>query len=449
MRRKHRVVALAAMLALAAPALALEGVYEPLPLEKKMDHELLKDAAELTDYFERRGLRYADAQLEDYVREVAATLTPQPADPYIDYRFYVFRDPSPNAFALPDGQIYINTGMLARLRDEAQLASLLAHEINHVAGHHSIVHTRVHHRQGVATAVLTGILSAVGTNLAALADLGQNLAFTMAALGYSRDLEEEADRRGFERVLAANYDVRAMPELFMILYEDPEGERPPERTKWSTHPRLQDRAGYLTELASGVDPARSLNSLRNAERYHAQTRGVALLTAQDYLRADYPRTALALVRNLLQRYPDDAEVHAALGEAYHVLGARAEYDDPDELTNREKRSNRNARVRKTRAERRDKRLETEAGQANFAANLASAEQAYLDALERDEDFAPAHRGLGAVYDDQQRTRDAARAYLRYVRLAPGASDRRIIIARLKELKEQLSTEDGAADQDHE
>lgn len=437
MMRIRLNVALAATLTLAAPVAALEGVYDPVPLEKKLDYELIKDAGELTGYFERRGLVYEEDALEAYVREVAVALVPAATDEYINYRFHVFRDPSANAFALPDGQIYINTGMLARLQDEAQLAALIAHEINHVAGHHSIIHTRAHHRQGVASAVLTGVLSAVGTNLAALADLGQNLAFTMAALGYSRDLEEEADRRGFDIVHRAGYDVRAMPELFMILYEDPEGERPPERTKWSTHPRLQDRAQYLSELAAGVD---TINLHRHAERYRERTRDVALLTVHDYLRADYPRTALAMVRTLQERYADDPQIHAALGEAYHVLGARSEYEDLDEVTNREKRINRNQRARKTRDERRAARLDTDEGRANFEANLEHAEQAYLAALELDDGFAPAHRGLAAVYEDQGRTRDAAREYLRYVRLAPDASDKRVVMEKLKTLSAQLRTD---------
>ena len=90
----------------------------------------------------------------ELVRRVGHALRPPPSDDYIEYEFFVLRDPSPNAFALPNGHIYVHTGMLARLRDEDQLAALLAHEINHVAGHHGIVDHRATRKKAIAGMVL-------------------------------------------------------------------------------------------------------------------------------------------------------------------------------------------------------------------------------------------------------------------------------------------------------
>src|SRR5262245_43805018 len=114
------------------------GVYEPLPITKDEEH-LVKEANDLGGYFATQALLYPDSEVLSVVRRVGHEIRPRPSDDYIEYEFFVLRDPSPNAFALPNGHVYVHTGMLARLRDEAQLACLLAHEISHVAGHHGIL----------------------------------------------------------------------------------------------------------------------------------------------------------------------------------------------------------------------------------------------------------------------------------------------------------------------
>jgi predicted Zn-dependent protease len=93
--------------------------------------------------FARRSLLYAGSAIVDLVRRIGHELAPAPTDDYINYEFFVIRDPSPNAFAFPNGPIYIHTGMLARMDDESHLAALLAHEINHAAGHHTILSHRI------------------------------------------------------------------------------------------------------------------------------------------------------------------------------------------------------------------------------------------------------------------------------------------------------------------
>jgi predicted Zn-dependent protease len=114
------------------------GVYEPLPINER-EKELIDSSNELEGYFSSQSLIHRDEALLALVERVGRELAPPPTDPYIHYQFFVLRDPSPNAFSLPNGHVYVQTGMLARLEDSAQLAALLAHEINHVAGHHSIL----------------------------------------------------------------------------------------------------------------------------------------------------------------------------------------------------------------------------------------------------------------------------------------------------------------------
>ncbi|MEM7284442.1 MAG: M48 family metalloprotease, partial [Pseudomonadota bacterium] len=115
------------------------GIYHRVEIMKDDEAEVITNSEELEELFKRRGLVYQDPKVTEWVSRIGEMVAPDSTDPYINYRFFVLRDPTPNAFALPDGQIYIHTGMLARLHNEAQLACLLGHEVVHVAGHHGIL----------------------------------------------------------------------------------------------------------------------------------------------------------------------------------------------------------------------------------------------------------------------------------------------------------------------
>ena len=195
------------MLSFAAGASA-EGVYEPVPLKDK-EHRLIEESRELHGYFERQSLLYTEPRVVELVASVGRSLAPPSTDDYIEYRFFVLRDPSPNAFALPNGDIYMHTGMLARLTDTAQLAAILAHEVNHVAGHHSIVNFRAANKKIVAGMVLTGVLGGIGAVI--------STGLTASMYGFSRELEQEADDHAVPLMVASPYDAQALPEIYGVL----------------------------------------------------------------------------------------------------------------------------------------------------------------------------------------------------------------------------------------
>lgn len=430
MTRKSQNLLVNALLAAAAwawqavPAYG-DGVYEPVPL-KDGEQRLIDESRELNGYFARQSLLYGDARAVDFVADIGRSLAPPPADDYVEYRFFVLRDPSPNAFALPNGDIYMHTGMLARLTDTAQLAAILAHEVNHVAGHHGIVNFRSTNKKIVASMVLTGVLGGLGSVIST------GLAASM--YGFSRELEQEADDRAVGLLTMSPYDARALPEIYAVLAQDYEGITPRMPTIWSTHPQLEARAARTREQTAGAP-----DGLRETDQYDATMFAVRTMTIRDYIQDDYPRTALALAQTLAGRYPEQVELAMLVGDSWAAMGALSEIDE-QELSNRERARNANRRVMRTRQEREAALLKTPEGHAALRSNLGEARAAYEHALALDASFAPAHRGLGQVAERLGEPRAAAAAYVEYLRKAPDATDRTLIVERLRTLRDQLRTE---------
>lgn len=402
----------------AAPA---TGVYDSVPITRDEQH-LIEEANELGGYFAAQSLLYNDPQVLALVRRVGHEIRPRPTDDYIEYEFFVLRDPSPNAFALPNGHVYVHTGMLARLRDEAQLAGLLAHEISHVAGHHGILEHRATKKKTIAGMVLGGMggwggLIAVGLQT--------------SVYGFSRELEQEADNHAVVLLRDSRYDAHALPEVFDILGHDYEGLDQRVPTMWSTHPEIRARAVTSRALVAGL-PTRE----RPVDEFEQTVFALRTLTVQDYIQDDYAQTALALAESLVERYPDDPRLLYLLGDAWQGMGAQRRLD-VDELTDSDKRHIRRDRARKTRAQRLAEQLAAEGGQEAYAENLARAEDAYRRVLALDAGFSEAHRGLGEVYEQLSKNREAAEQYVVYVRAAPEAADRPIVVGRLRTLTAKL------------
>jgi len=407
-------------------AAAADGVYEPVPLKDK-EHRLIEESNELNGYFARQSLLYTDPRIVELVAGIGTSLAPPPVDDYVHHRFFVLRDPSPNAFALPNGDVYMHTGMLARLADKAQLAAVLAHEVNHVAGHHSVLEFRSANKKLVASMVLTGVFGGLGGLISS--------GLYTSMYGFSRELEQEADDRAVALLRASPYEPQALPEIYDILAKDYEGITPRVATIWSTHPQLEARAARTRGQVAGAPAGR-----RDAAEFDALVLPIRTMTIRDYIQDDYPRTAMALARDLSARFPDEPELLQLLGDAWGAMGPLTEFDE-EQLSNRERARNANRRLMRTRQERAAELLKTQEGQAALRANLGQARATYERVLALDANYASANRGLGEVAEQLGETRVAAAAYVEYLRKAPDASDRPVILQRLRTLRDQLRTEE--------
>jgi predicted Zn-dependent protease len=178
---------------------------------------------------------YRDAAVQRYVADIGTRTARCAGCEGLGWQFKVLDSRQINAFALPGGKVYITRGLLAKLENEAQLVSILGHEIAHVARGHALQQLqRVQALQdGPIVAAMVAGSSKGGIN-----------PFIAGLRKYSRDQEREADLSGLNCVARQGYDPHAMLRTMEIL-KDACGIESPETL--STHPTSDNRRQYLEQ----------------------------------------------------------------------------------------------------------------------------------------------------------------------------------------------------------
>ncbi|MBW4648967.1 MAG: M48 family metalloprotease [Kastovskya adunca ATA6-11-RM4] len=173
---------------------------------------------------------YRNPEINRYVNNIGQQLAKQSSRPNIPYTFQVVADDSINAFATMGGFVYVNTGLMAAADNEAQLASVMAHEIGHITERHAL-------KQARQSAVASGVAAAAGLDRNTLVQIGVDLALRRPN---SREDELEADREGLKMLRGAGYAPSAMVEFMEKLLQ-----KRSVPTFLSTHPATSDRIGTL------------------------------------------------------------------------------------------------------------------------------------------------------------------------------------------------------------
>ncbi len=191
-----------------------------------------------------------DVELQAYVTRLGLLLARTSQRPDLPWSFAVIDDPTPNAFALPGGFVYVTRGMMALMSNEAQLVSVLGHEIAHVtARHHVTSFSRMQLAQiglGVGSTLFPQI-----QQLGGVAGTGLQLLF----LQHGRDAERQADDLGFGYTLDHGYAVREMVNVFTSLERmgGIEGQSP--IPGWlMTHPAPGDRIRAVEARLAALGP---------------------------------------------------------------------------------------------------------------------------------------------------------------------------------------------------
>ena len=392
----------------------------------KVDLDLLEQINLLDKRFEKDGLVYHEASLDTYLNLVGNRVVAERQLENVDWKFHILRDPTPNAFALPNGSIYVNTGLLALLDDEGQLASVLAHEMTHVARRHTYMQNRSLRKKILAINILGTIAAwnpvggAAGTAINLIANISP-LMLALSIFGYSRELEKEADTEGLKNLMAAGYAPEEMVNSFKLLQKDIEGEQ--INSFYSDHPRLQDRVNYTSAIIGTSASKMSAEQLRDAKaQYLTQMEKVDRHDVELAINAGRFRTAVFVSQKLVDLHPDSSENLFYLAESYRELGPRVAELTPKELTGGAKKKAAKNQRKRTLEEQEAELLKTPAGQQAWKANQEKSEKLYLRALELDRFNSRAHRGLGMLYEKIGKKDQAAREYGKYLELAPNAID---------------------------
>jgi predicted Zn-dependent protease len=196
---------------------------------------------------------YYDEELQAYVNRIGQELAKASDRPHLEYTFTIIDSNDINAFATPGGYVYINRGLMAYMTTEAQLASVLAHEIGHIAARHASRQKTA----GTAAKTVSNILAALvayqtGSSQAANAVLDTSaIASTALVRGYGRDMELEADELGASYLAMTGYDPEAVAEMIGVLKDHENFSRLKAKESgekyrgyhglFSTHPRNDQR----------------------------------------------------------------------------------------------------------------------------------------------------------------------------------------------------------------
>lgn len=192
---------------------------------------------------------YADPALQRYVDGIGQRLARQAHRPGLPWTFTVVDSPAVNAFALPGGFVYVTRGILPFLRDEAELAAVLGHEVGHVDARHSAAAYSQQALFGQGLGVL-GVFVPKARSFQGLADV----AFGLMFLKNSRGNELEADQLGVGYAAAAGWDPGAMPDLLGTLgrLDEATGSRRGVPNWALTHPPAADRVARVQDAVAGA-----------------------------------------------------------------------------------------------------------------------------------------------------------------------------------------------------
>jgi predicted Zn-dependent protease len=264
------------------------------------------------------GAYIIDPSLNQYVDKVGQSLAKLSGQPNLPYEFVVLNNDVPNAWALPGGKIAINRGLLVLLKDEAQLAAVLGHEVVHSAARHG------------ASQMSQGMLLQLGTQV--IGQVADNNTYSqIAGLGasaiqarYGRSQELEADHYGINYMAEAGYNPQAAVELqqtFLRLSKDR------SQGNWlndlfSSHPpsaeRVQKNKARAAQLPKGkrnkISYQRAIKQiLADKEAYKTHAEAIAQAKKKTW------KSALKLTQKAIKLQPKEARFHITKGRLLNEM----------------------------------------------------------------------------------------------------------------------------------
>lgn len=320
----RRPLALLLSLALAFPAHAAGlpdlgdvGAADFSPAtERQMGEQIIREIRNDPAYLD-------DPEIEEYVNRLGRRLAAVSQNPQQDFTFFVVKDATLNAFALPGGYIGVHTGLLLAAESESELASVLGHEIAHVTQRHiaQIVGKQSQSSMLMLASLLVAVLAAKSNSQVSEAAIAAGQAGALQSqLGYSRDFEREADRVGLQTLASAGFDVRGMPSFFERLQRNGRLYENNAPAYLRTHPLTTERIADMENRATAL-PYRQVPDSTDFGYVRAKLR------AQNGL----PGDAVRELEGQVEQHPGDVALRYGLGRALLRAGR---LDDASALVER-------------------------------------------------------------------------------------------------------------------
>jgi len=327
------------------------------------------------------GMIYRNKDIEEYLNSVIRKLASPVQLKAVPIRVSVIRERICNAFAFPNGRIYIHSGMLAAMENEAQLATLLGHESVHALNRHTLYELRDAKGKTAFSATLGAL---TGGFLLPFGQLG-----ALASIrGYSRDMESEADTEGFRMLVRAGYDPTEATKIFIILQKEAAAEDIKEAFFFASHPKLQDRIDNYEYLLKSEHAGRRVGDT-NTERFLRGIGPLLLDSAEWDIKAGRYENARGSIGRYISGNGETARSVFLLGESYRQSGQKE--DAP------------------------------------------KAVEYYLKAVTIDQFYPDPHRIIGMLAYKRNDREQARKSLERYLELSPNAADRGYIKEMLKNL----------------
>jgi beta-barrel assembly-enhancing protease len=217
-----------------------------------LEHEIALGKG-LAQEVERSSKLIDDPVITEYVNRVGQNLV-RNSDARVPFTIKVIDSDEVNAFALPGGFFYVNSGLILRAQEESELAGVMAHEISHVTARHGTKNATKGELMQMATIPLM-LLGPVGWAGYGIYE-GLNIAIPLTYLKFNRDSEREADFLGLQYMYKAGYDPNAYVTFFERIQAD-EKRRPGTIPKvFSTHPPTPERIENTQKEIARILPAR-------------------------------------------------------------------------------------------------------------------------------------------------------------------------------------------------
>ncbi len=254
-----------------------------------------------------------DPALQGFIDRVGRSLVAQVGPTPFDFKFYLINAQDPNAFAIPGGHIFLNTGLIVLAENEHEVAGVISHEIAHVTERHVAQMIERSKRLNIATlaTIIAGVLLGGGGKASEAVALTAMASAEALALKYTRENEVDADQNSLHTMIKAGYDPNGLITFLSKIHKISLTSAPKIPAYLTTHPAIENRMSLLENLIQiGPKPAGPSRTIGNFKRIQIKA----------FVEEREPHAAIAHFQSLVKTNPQDLDSAYGLSLAFRKAG---------------------------------------------------------------------------------------------------------------------------------